>query len=107
MTDRAHPDVAAFAQDDPLTSEQRAEITTHLRECGECRDLVLFIRKTNGTLLYEGRVSRVAEALRMSPEALEQEIQAGTSVGALLKRPPQSPVSSGQVPPRPLSPVKK
>ena len=69
MTDSAHPDVAPFAQGDPISPEQRAEITTHLRECGECRDLVLFIRKTNATLRYEGRVSRVAWAMRMSATA--------------------------------------
>src|SRR2546427_9546502 len=75
MTDSAHPDVVPFAQGDPISPEQRAEITTHLRECGECRDLVLFIRKTNATLRYEGRVSRVAWAMRMSQDALEREIE--------------------------------
>jgi hypothetical protein len=108
MTDPAHPDVAPYAQGDPITPEQRAEIIAHLRECGECRDLVFFIRKTNATLLYEGRVSRVAQALRMSTEALEREIQAGTSVGALLRRPPESTVRSAHpAPTHPLSPVKK
>jgi len=102
-----HPDVVPYAQDDPLSLEQRTEITEHLRNCGECRDLVLFIRKTNATLRYEGRISRVAKALRMSTEALESEIQAGTSVGALLKRPPESPVSAHPAPTYPLSPVKK
>ena len=107
MTGSAHPDVAPFAQGDPITPEQRAEISAHLRQCGECRDLVLFIRKTNATLRYEGKVSRVAEALRMSKEALEREIQAGTSVGALLKRPPESPVSAPPTPSHPLTPVRK
>jgi len=107
VTDRPHPDVTALAQGDPITFEQRAEIMAHLRDCGECRDLVLFIRKVNGTLRYEGRVSRVAKALKMSTDALEKEIAAGTSVGALLKRPPESPVSTNPVPNHPISPVKK
>ncbi len=108
MTDPAHPDVAPYAQGDPITPEQKAEIMAHLRQCGECRDLVLFIRKTNATLRYEGRVSRVAKALRMSMEELDREIQAGTSVSALLKRPPESPVRSAHPEPtNPLSPVKK
>ena len=107
MTGSAHPDVALYAQGDPITPEQRAEITAHLRDCGKCRDLVLFIRKTNATLRYEGRVSRVAKALHISTEALEREIKAGTSVGALLKRPPESPVGPKSVPVQPLSPAKK
>ena len=107
MTDSAHPDVAPFAQGDPISPEQRAEITAHLRECGECRDLVLFIRKTNATLRYEGRVSRVARAMRMSQDALEREIESGTSVADLLKRPPESPVSAHPAPTHPLTPVKK
>src|SRR5690348_1692401 len=94
MTDSAHPDVAPFAQGDPISPEQRAEIKAHLRECGECRDLVIFIRKTNATLRYEGRVSRVASAMKMSRDALEREIESGTSVADLLKRPPEF---SGQV----------
>ena len=102
-----HPDVAPYAQGDPITPEQRAEVVAHLRDCGQCRDLVLFIRKTNATLRYEGRISRVAKALRMSKEALEHEIKAGTSVGALLKRPPESPVGPKSVPVQPLSPAKK
>ncbi len=107
MTDSAHPDVAPFAQGAPISPEQRAEITAHLRECGECRDLVLFIRKTNATLRYEGRVSRVAWAMRMSQDALEREIESGTSVADLLKRPPESPVSAHPAPTHPLTPVKK
>jgi len=107
MTDSAHPDVAPFAQGDPISPEQRAEITAHLRECGECRDLDLFIRKTNATLRYEGRVSRVAWAMRMSQDALEREIESGTSVADLLKRPPESPVSAHPAPTHPLTPVKK
>ena len=107
MTDSAHPDVAPDARGDPITPEQRAEITAHLRNCGECRDLVLFIRKTNATLRYEGRVSRVAWAMRMSQDALEREIESGTSVADLLKRPPESPVSAHPAPTHPLTPVKK
>ncbi len=75
MSGADHPDVAPYAQGDPLTNEQRANIVEHLTGCEECRDLVLFIRKTNATLLYEGRVSRVAKALRMSTEALKDEIK--------------------------------
>ena len=110
MTDPEHPDVVPYAQDENLPDEERAklpEIFEHLKSCAECRDLVLFIRKMNATLRYEGKVSRVAEALRMSTEALEREIQAGTSVGALLKRPPESPVSAKSSPVHPLSPAKK
>src|SRR5947208_9636605 len=101
------PCVASLAQGDPISTEQRAEIKAHLRECGECRDLVLFIRKTNATLRYEGRVSRVAWAMRMSQDALDREIESGTSVADLLKRPPESPVSAHPAPTHPLTPVKK
>jgi hypothetical protein len=107
MTDSTHPDVAPYAQRDPITPEQRAEVVAHLRDCGQCRDLVLFIRKTNATLRYEGRISRVAKALRISKEALEHEIKVGTSVGELFKRPPESPVSAHPAPTFPLTPVKK
>src|SRR5438552_13429073 len=107
MTDSAHPDVVPFAQGDPISPEQRAEITTHLRECGECRDLVLFIRKTNATLRYEGRVSRVAKALGISVEQLNREIRLGTSITALLERPPEAPVSPPVHPVQPASPAKK
>jgi predicted anti-sigma-YlaC factor YlaD len=72
-TSEKHPDVVPYAQDD-LPATQRAEIERHLAECGECRDLVLFIRKTNATLRYEGRVSRVAKALGISVEQLNREI---------------------------------
>jgi Putative zinc-finger len=107
MTGAAHPDVVPYAQDDSLTNEQRAVIMEHLKGCEECRDLVLFIRKTNATLRYEGRVSRVAKALRMSTEAIEREVQAGTSLAALLKGPPAAPVTETPSPVRPISPVKK
>ena len=107
MSGSEHPDIAPYAQGDPITPEQRAEVVAHLRDCGQCRDLVLFIRKTNATLRYEGRISRVAKALRMSKEALEHEIESGTSVADLLKRPPESPVSAHPAPTHPLTPVKK
>src|SRR5713226_7585623 len=106
-TPAQHPDVVPYAQSDPLSKEQRVEIERHLADCGECRDLVLFIRKTNATLRYEGRVSRVAWAMRMSQDALEREIESGTSVAELLKRPPESPVSAHPAPTHPLTPIKK
>jgi hypothetical protein len=107
MTDPAHPDVVPYAQEDPLTNEQRARIVEHLKGCEECRDLVIFVRKTNATLRYEGRVSRVAKALQMSAEAIEREVQAGTSLAVLLKGPPAAPVTESPSPVRPISPVKK
>src|ERR1041385_4475018 len=67
MSTAKHPDVVPYARGELLTTDQRATIAEHLTGCEECRDLVLFIHKTNATLLYEGRVSRVACALRMSP----------------------------------------
>ena len=106
-TPAQHPDVVPYAQSDPLSKEQRVEIERHLADCGECRDLVLFIRKTNATLRYEGRVSRVAKALRMSVEQLEQEIRLGTSIAALVDRSPEAPVGPTVQPVRPLSPTKR
>src|SRR5437667_12632253 len=105
MTDSAHPDVVPFAQGDPISPEQRAEITTHLREGGACRDLVLFIRKTNAALRYEGRVSRVAWAMRMRKDALAPAIESGTSAADLLKRAAESAVSAHPAPTHPLTPV--
>ena len=107
MTSIPHPDVTAYAQYEPLPSEELSAIREHLRDCGACRDLVLFIRELNTTLRYEGRVSRVANALHMTIEALEDEIRMQTSVGDLLKRPPQSPVSMNLAATHPLSPLKK
>lgn len=101
-----HPDVVPYAQDD-LPASERAEIEQHLIECGECRDLVRFIRKTNATLQYEGRVSRVARALGISVEQLNREIGLGTSVASLIERPPEAPVGPPVHPGRPLSPTKK
>ena len=101
-----HPDVVPYAQDD-LPATQRAEIEQHLIECGECRDLVRFIRRTNATLKYEGRVSRVAKALGITVEELNREIREGTSVAALIERPTQAPVGPSVHPVQPLSPAKK
>jgi len=101
-----HPDVVPYAQDD-LPATQRAEIEQHLAECGECRDLVLFIRKTNATLQYDGRVSRVSKALGISVEQLNQEIRQGTSIATLVERPPQAPVGPPVHPVQPLVPTKK
>lgn len=101
-----HPDVVPYAQND-LPLAQRGEIEEHLAECGECRDLVLFIRKTNATLQYEGRVARVATALGISVSQLKNEIRAGTSVAALMEHPPQSPVRPSVQPEQPLAPTKK
>jgi len=103
-----HPDVVPYAQYELLPAEQRADIERHLSDCGECRDLVVFVRKTNGTLRYEGRLSRVAKALRMSVEELEAEIRLGTRIGALINRPPDSPVRKSTQPVQPpRSPAKK
>lgn len=102
-----HPDVVPYAQNDPLTDEQRAAVEQHLRECGECRDRVLFSRKVDATLRYEGRLSRVANALRITTEQLEHEIQIGTSVAELIHRLPDAPVSSPAQPAPPLVPAKK
>lgn len=83
---KEHLDVVPYSQGEPLTNDQRATILEHLTGREECRDLVLFIRKTNATLLYEGRVSRMASAIRMSSDALEHEIKSGASMAAVLKR---------------------
>jgi hypothetical protein len=104
--DEKHPDVVPYAQDD-LPIPQRVELEQHLAECGECRDLVLFIRKTNATLQYEGRVSRVAKALGISVEQLNREIWLGTTIAALVERPPEATVSPAVRPVQPLSPTKK
>jgi uncharacterized protein len=48
-----HPDVVAYARSLDLPAAEKAEIDTHLKECGECRDFVLFIRKVNATLRQE------------------------------------------------------
>ena len=101
-----HPDVVPYAQGD-LIALYRGEIERHLAECAECRDLVVFIRKTNATLQYEGRVSRVAEALGISVEQLNQEMRQGTSIATLVDRPPEAPVGLPTHPVQPVSPTKK
>ncbi len=101
-----HPDVVPYALGD-LKEFEKDVIERHLAECGECRDLVLFIRKTNATLQYKGRIARVAIALGISVEQLNQEIRLGTSIAALVERPPAAPVSPPVHPVQPLSPTKK
>ena len=104
-----HPDVVPYAQGDlsRIKKRERAAIEQHLAECGECRDLVLFIRKTNATLQYEGRVSRVAKAFGISVEQLSREIRLGTSITALVEHPPEAPVGPPVHPIKPISPTKK
>ena len=104
--DEKHPDVVPYAQGD-LPAPERPEIEEHLAGCGECRDLVLFIRKTNATLQYEGRVSRVAKALGISVAQLKREIRLGTSITELVERPPQIPAGPPAHPVQPLVPTKK
>jgi len=101
-----HPDVVPYAQGD-LSAVEQAEIEKHLADCAECRDLVLFIRKTNATLRYEGRVSRVAKALGISVEQLNREIRLGTSIAALVERPPEASVNPPVHPVHPVSHSKK
>src|SRR2546427_9893927 len=99
-----HPDVVPYAQGDLLETKEldKDAIERHLAECAECRDLVLFIRKTNAALRYEGRISRVAKALGISIEQLNREIRLGTSIAALVKRPPEAPVGPPVHPVQPL-----
>ena len=102
-----HPNVTAYAQYSVLTTEERENIEEHLKVCGECRDRVLFIRKMNATLQREGRIDRVAKALGMSTEALKREMHLGTSITALIERPPDSPVTTQSFNPQPIAPVEK
>ncbi len=102
-----HPDVVPYAQNDPLTKEQRASIEQHLADCGECRDLVVFVRKTNATLQFEGKISRVAKALGISVAQLEREVRLGTSIAALINPPPGTSLNTLLRPTQPLSPAKK
>jgi hypothetical protein len=104
-----HPDVALYAEFSPLSTAEVAVIEEHLRECGECRDLVVFIRKTNATLRQAGRIERVADALKMKASDLRREMQLGTTIAELINRPSESPLNR-PVPPIPAparSPVKK
>jgi hypothetical protein len=103
-----HPDVVSFARGMQLSQEDTAVINAHLQECGECRDLVLFVRKTSAMLFQEGRIDRVAKALGMTSDALKAEMGRGTSIAALINRHPDSPVAlPAPRPAKPLSPAKK
>lgn len=101
-----HPDVTAYAQFEAGPAEM-ARVEQHLKECGDCRDLVLFIRKTNTTLLREGRIARVAQALGITADALKNEMRKDTSIKALVNRPPESPVPRPTALPDPVAPAKK
>lgn len=103
----SHPDITPYAQFDPITRAEAARIEEHLKQCGECRDRVVFIRKTNATLQHQGRIARVAKALGITVAKLKREIQLGTSIAALIDRPPESPVRSLQPRPEPIAPAKK
>ena len=87
-----HPDVTAYAQFFPLSAAERASIEEHLQQCGECRDLALFIRKINATLRQEGRIARVAKALRMDIDDIKREMSLGTSIAELINLPPDTPI---------------
>jgi len=102
-----HPDVALYAEFSPLSTAEEAVIEEHLRECGECRDLVVFIRKTNATLLQTGRLSRVADALRMKIADVEREMQRGTTIAELINRSSESPLNRRIPPVEARSPAKK
>jgi urease accessory protein UreF len=102
-----HPDVTTYAQFFPLSAKEIAVIEEHLQQCGECRDLVLFVRKTNATLRQEGRIDRVAKALRMSIDDIKREMRLGTSMAALINRPPDMPVRPATHPVQPIAPMKK
>lgn len=103
-----HPDVVSYVRRMPLPDgEDEKLIVNHLKECGECRDLVLFVRKTSAMLRQEGRISRVAKALRMTTQAVKDEMGRGTSVAALINRPPESSVPLPAHPKKPISPVRK
>jgi hypothetical protein len=102
-----HPDVTAYAQFFPLSAAEIADIEEHLKRCGECRDLVLFIRKTNATLRQEGRIARVAKALRTDIDDIKREMRLGTSIAELINRPPDTPIRPPVKPVQPLSPTKK
>jgi predicted anti-sigma-YlaC factor YlaD len=102
-----HPDLALYAEFSPLSTAEVAVIEEHLRECGECRDLVVFIRKTNATLRQAGRISRVADALRMKTEDLKREMQLGTTVTEIINRSAESPLNRPVHPMEERSPVKK
>lgn len=104
-----HPDVVSYARGDysGFSGQELADVLKHLQVCGECRDLVLFVRKTSAMLRQEGRIERVAKALGMTREDIEMEMKRDTSIAALINRPPEPPVSSPAPSEKPLSPVRK
>jgi len=102
-----HPDVTAYAQFFPLSAAEIAGIEKHLKRCGECRDLVLFIRKINATLRQEGRIDRVAKALRTDIDDIKREMRLGTSIDEVINRPPDRPVKPTAHPVQPVSRAKK
>jgi hypothetical protein len=55
-----------------------------LKLCGECTDLVLFVRKTITTLGTEGVIAKVAKALDIDVDSLTRHIELGTAVGELI-----------------------
>ncbi len=79
-----HPDVVAYARFLDLGGPQRLVVEHHLELCGECRDLVLFIRKTIATLGSDGMVAKVAQALDMDIEELKRHMDLGTPIGKLI-----------------------
>lgn len=79
-----HPDVTAYARRLPLDPSEQRTIGDHLELCGECRDLVLFIKKVNATLTIEGRVARIAKILDMNLKELQHHIDKGTPIGQLI-----------------------
>src|SRR6266849_10056141 len=100
-----HPDITAYAQFFPLSAAEIASIEKHLQQCGECRDPVLFIRKTNATLRQEGRIARVAKALRTDIDDIKREMRLGTSIAELINRPPDTPVRPAMHPVQPVAPM--
>lgn len=108
MSDAAeHPDVVPYARYMRLQPEEEARIIEHLKACGDCRDLVLFVRKASATLWQNGRIDRVAKALGITPERVREEMRLGTSIATLIKRPPDAPVPSSAAPVQPVAPAKK
>lgn len=102
-----HPDVVSFARGLQHPGKDADNIHKHLQECGECRDLVLFVRKTNAMLVQEGRIDRVAKALGLTADAVKGEMRRGTSIATLINRPPETPVTLPIQPTRPVAPIKK
>ena len=88
-----HPDVVPYARFLNIGSEEKQAIEDHLRGCGECRDLVLFVRKTNATLQREGRISKIAQALRVTVPELKRHIEVGTSVSDLIEKAVKPPTT--------------